>query len=165
MPDSTTVFVSKERFKFSSAHMTVFPDGTKEALHGHNFQVSLSTQVPDTAFSRMIDFSVFKKVLQRLCAQCDERVIIATQNPFFEGCEVEGQYEMTLCGKRYVFPRDEVALLDVDNITTEALSKLLLHQFLDALRVMGLLDRVDQVELRVDETRGQGAASTYRREK
>ena len=31
------IFTGKDVHKFSSAHMTVFPDGSKERLHGHNF--------------------------------------------------------------------------------------------------------------------------------
>ena len=30
--------IRKEALKFSAAHMTVFPDGTKESLHGHNYR-------------------------------------------------------------------------------------------------------------------------------
>ena len=36
------IFVGKDVHKFSSAHMTVFPDGSKERLHGHNFMVDES---------------------------------------------------------------------------------------------------------------------------
>ena len=37
-----TVRLAKQDFKFSAAHFTLFPDGTAELLHGHNFQVAVA---------------------------------------------------------------------------------------------------------------------------
>ena len=37
MLDSYEIRIRKEALKFAASHMTVFPDGTKEALHGHNY--------------------------------------------------------------------------------------------------------------------------------
>ena len=33
------IHIARPEFKFSCAHMTVFPDGSKERLHGHNYIV------------------------------------------------------------------------------------------------------------------------------
>ena len=30
------IHIRKDHLKFAAAHMTVFPDGGKECLHGHN---------------------------------------------------------------------------------------------------------------------------------
>ena len=35
------VSLSKERFKFSSTHFTIFNDSEAECLHGHNYLVSV----------------------------------------------------------------------------------------------------------------------------
>jgi hypothetical protein len=35
------IYIRKEALKFSAAHMTVFPDGTKERLHGHNYRTEV----------------------------------------------------------------------------------------------------------------------------
>jgi 6-pyruvoyltetrahydropterin/6-carboxytetrahydropterin synthase len=48
----TQIHIRKENIKFSSAHMTVFPDGTKEALHGHNYQVELTLELKDSSFKK-----------------------------------------------------------------------------------------------------------------
>jgi len=50
-----TVNLRKERNKFSSAHFTLFPDGSVEKLHGHNyfveveFEATTATTSPKTA--------------------------------------------------------------------------------------------------------------------
>ena len=48
--------VGKDSHKFAAAHMTVFPGGTKERLHGHNFQVHVTVELRDVAFAAFLDF-------------------------------------------------------------------------------------------------------------
>ena len=33
------IHLHKENFKFSAAHFLIFPDGSAERLHGHNYRV------------------------------------------------------------------------------------------------------------------------------
>ena len=40
--------------------MTVFPDGSKERLHGHNYTVALSLELSDTSFAKIIPFAVIR---------------------------------------------------------------------------------------------------------
>ena len=37
--------IARAEHKFSCAHMTVFADGTKERLHGHNYTIALGVEV------------------------------------------------------------------------------------------------------------------------
>ena len=63
------IFVSKDVLKFSSAHMTVFPDGTKERLHGHNFQVLLEFELHTMKLASLLDFGLVKQTLAQVCAR------------------------------------------------------------------------------------------------
>ena len=38
------IFVGKDVHKFSAAHMTVFRDGTKERLHGHDYRTEVAIE-------------------------------------------------------------------------------------------------------------------------
>ena len=58
--------VAREQYKFSVAHMTVFPDGTKERLHGHNYQVGAVLELTDISFAHMIAFAPIKDALADL---------------------------------------------------------------------------------------------------
>jgi 6-pyruvoyltetrahydropterin/6-carboxytetrahydropterin synthase len=151
------LFVGKDRHKFSAAHMTVFPDGTKERLHGHNFYVTAALELTDIAFERFCDFGPVKKVLAELCDAWDERVLLAEANPFFYIVSRSGgSMDFTLCGQRYVVPMDEVVLLPIDNVTVEALAWELGRRF--AARITALVpgELVHRVEVEVAESRGQG---------
>ena len=46
--------IARELFKFSCAHMTVFPDGTKERLHGHNYYVGVTLALSDAGRSEFL---------------------------------------------------------------------------------------------------------------
>lgn len=155
--------VARERYKFSCAHMTIFPDGTKERLHGHNYFVSLALDLTDASFDKMIDFAIIKKALGRLCEEWKEYTLIAERNPFHETVRVDDdEVEIRVCGKRYVLPREDVMLLPIDNVSVEALSAHICDVLLE--RLGGALDAevVTGFEVTISENPGQGA-TCYRR--
>lgn len=161
-----TIHIRKDNLKFSAAHMTVFPDGSKENLHGHNYQVELTVELTEPALAQMLSYEVFKKALRTVCDHWDEKVLIAGGNPWMEELPgVAGEYAFRLCGKRYVLPADEVMVLAVDNITAENLARLLFDGFWRELTRDGATawrERIAAVSLRIDESRGQGATYTVR---
>lgn len=152
----TRIHIRKDRYKFSAAHMTVFHDGTKEALHGHNYETELVLGTKS-----LVPFSEFKAVLGQVTSEWDEKVLLAKQNPHFKILKAEkGSFAFSLCKKNYVIPKDEVVLLKTDNITSEALSQLALESFLAKLPAK-IKKALEFIELRVDESRGQGATSSW----
>src|SRR5262245_374830 len=109
--------LGKERHGFSAAHMTVFPDGSKEPLHGHNYQVQLSLELTTVEFESFLDFGIVKAIIEKLCAAWNDKLLLAAQNKFFKVIrQDEKEIEFVLSGKRYVVPSDEVALLPTENI-------------------------------------------------
>ena len=161
MHQSFEVRIRKEALKFAAAHMTVFPDGTKEPLHGHNYVPTLSVRLGDVSFKNMIEFSKFKVAMKKISLLWDEKILIATENPFFKKVkQSKSSVEFLLCDKRYVLPRDEVIFLKVDNITCETLAEAYLD-FLEAeLDEIFELDHVQSVTVDIEETPGQGASVT-----
>jgi len=163
---SWTIHIRKDTLKFAAAHMTVFPDGHKERLHGHNYQVELAVELTEPALPHMLSYEVFKQALRTVCAEWDEKVLIAGDNPWLETLPAEpGAYAFRLCGKHYVLPADEVAVLAMDNITAENLAQELFERFWTELtrdRSVHWQERIIAVSLRVDESPGQGATYTIR---
>jgi 6-pyruvoyl-tetrahydropterin synthase len=105
MPEHYELRIRKEALKFSASHMTVFKDGSKEALHGHQYQPSLSVVLKDASFENLIPFSDFKTAMKKIAVLWDEKVLIATQNPFYQKIKTtRASHEFKLCGKRYVIP-------------------------------------------------------------
>ncbi len=160
------IHIRKDHLKFAAAHMTVFPDGGKESLHGHNYQVELTVELTEPALARMLSYEVFKQALKTVCRAWDEKVLIAADNPWLKWLPAEAdECAFRLCGKRYVLPADEVAMLEVDNISAENLARLLFERFWAELttdRAVPWRERIIAVSLRIDESRGQGATYAIR---
>jgi len=151
--------IAREQHKFSCAHMTVFPDGTKERLHGHNYTIAVAIDVDRVELSAMIPFAPIKAAIAELCAAWKEHVMIAANCPFLELIRDDDELELKLCGERYVMPRQDAILLPIDNISVEALAAhvatLLVERIshLDAPHVLA-------IEATVAESPGQGASCT-----
>ena len=76
---SHRIRIARAEHKFSCAHMTVFPDGTKERLHGHNYTLALTLELSGIALPDMVPFVAIKRELAGLCAAWKERVLIAAR--------------------------------------------------------------------------------------
>jgi 6-pyruvoyltetrahydropterin/6-carboxytetrahydropterin synthase len=155
-----TIYIGKDRHKFSAAHMTVFADGAKERLHGHNFQARVTLELRDVSFERFLDFAVVKDALEAECDALDHLVLLAEKNPHMHVVRRDaGELEFRLSGRRYVLPAEEALLLPVDNLTCEQLSVELSRRI--GARLAPLVDRtvVAALEIDVSESPGQGAST------
>lgn len=153
------IFVTKDVLKFSSAHMTVFPDGTKERLHGHNFQVMLEFELHTTRLASLLDFGVVKQTLAQVCQALDQRLLLGSRCPALELIRQEaGEVEFTLCGKRYVIPEEEVALLPLENIVVETLAEELAFRLVALLGAHLKREVVAAMVVTVSESAGQGGS-------
>jgi len=136
-------------------HMTVYPDGHKERLHGHNFRIYVDLEIVDGSMARMIDLGVARAALDELCDAWRERTLLAAGNPHFEVLRDDDELEFRLCGARYVLPRGDVVLLPIENTSVEGLAE----------HVAGLLaarlatPNLRAVEVRIDELDGIGASA------
>jgi 6-pyruvoyltetrahydropterin/6-carboxytetrahydropterin synthase len=151
------ISIAREQYKFSCAHMTVFPDGTKERLHGHNYTIAVALEVDSVELSSMIPFAPLKSAISDICAAWKERVLLAAHNTRFELVRDDTEIEFRLCGDRYVLPRGDALLLPIDNISVEALAAhvaQLLHGKLGPL----LGEHVRALEATVEESPGQGSS-------
>ncbi|MEZ4401459.1 MAG: 6-carboxytetrahydropterin synthase [Kofleriaceae bacterium] len=152
------IVVAREQYKFSCAHMTVFPDGTKERLHGHNYQLGCAVVVDDVGFQNMIPFAAIKDALAALCKEFRERVLVASANPFYQLVRDDDELEFRLCGQRYVLPRADALVLPIDNISAEALAAYLADRMVAALTPHLPAGVARSVEVSIHETPGQGSA-------
>lgn len=152
------IHIRKEALKFSSAHMTVFADGTKERLHGHNYTVDVSLELNQS--EEMLPFSEIKKAMRDICEAWDERVFLALRCPQMVIRQQNStEIDFTLCGVRYVLPLQDLCLLDVNNITSESLCETFASLLRDSLRkIPQAAQCVRSLEVRIDESPGQGAS-------
>src|SRR5688500_6817058 len=76
------VSVSKEYLVFASAHFITFSGHRCEPLHGHNYRVSIAIEgAIDEESWYVVDFSVLKTLMRRLCDEIDHKVLLPLRNP------------------------------------------------------------------------------------
>ncbi len=146
------LLLAKEDFKFAAAHFTLFPDGTGELLHGHNFRVrvTISGAEPDD-MGLLADVAVVKEHIRTLCDRLDEHTLIPEQSALLELREHDGNLEIVFGERSYRLPADDVTLLPIRNVTIETLAKLVWDELAPTLRGA----RIDQLSVEVEETAGQ----------
>ena len=147
------IAIAREQYKFSCAHMTVFADGSKERLHGHNYTIAVELEVERIDLASMVPFAPIKAALGELCALWKEHVLLAAKNPFFEIVRDGDELEFKLCGERYVLPRQDALLLPIDNISVEALAAHIAALLRDRIAAPSAV----ALAVTVEESPGQGA--------
>jgi 6-pyruvoyltetrahydropterin/6-carboxytetrahydropterin synthase len=158
------ICIRKEYLKFSAAHLTIFPDGSHERLHGHNYSTEVRIGLKEIRFEKMTPFAGIKEAIQVICDEWDERVLIATQNPFLTlkpQINHPPEIEFLIGKKRYLLPKDDVVLLPLDNITTETLAAEGCRRLVSSLSEKMEFKLIRSIEFRVEESPGQGATCTW----
>lgn len=155
------ISLSKESFKFSSSHFTIFDETRAEPLHGHNYYVSVTLRFHDwdkqTAMAH--DFSTLKKEIQTLCDSLDEKVLIALESSFIKTQKEEDGLWVYFAKKRYFFPSEDLVELPTTNITCEALAYYLCQKLCQNLSA---IKNLTSVKVTTQETRGQSASNTQK---
>jgi len=161
MHGSFQVAVAKDYLVFPAAHFITFAGHRCEPLHGHNYRVSARLEgTVDEECWFVVDFSAVKQLLRDLCAELDHKMLLPTQNPKLAISEQGGALHVAFEGTpRYVFPREECALLPIPNTTVEMLAQHLATRCISEFRARGIAS-LSAIELEVEENFGQSA--TYR---
>ena len=151
--------LSKENFKFSGTHFTIFNAAQAERLHGHNYYVSVQIEVRDIQddIGMSFDFNLVKPIIKSLCESWDERVLIPRNSPFLKIQNTQDSFEIQFNQKRYVFPEDDVMMLPITNVTVEELARLIglrLFAQLNALPTFPA-QKMNWLSVGVQETHGQ----------
>ena len=157
------ITLNKEYFKFSCAHFLIFPDGSKERLHGHNYQVSVEIEGELNEQGLVIDFIDAKPVVRELCDSLDEHWLVPTEHPELSIEHLDdGHTRIVYRDCRYEVPTAEALLLPINNTSVENLST----WFGTALR-SHLVEKFGEAPVRrlrvaISETSGQSGVYEWR---
>jgi len=160
-----SIEIDKEYLKFSAAHFLIFPDGTAERLHGHNYRVFVEIDAALSRFGLVVDFIQVKPVIREVVDALDEHWLLPGEHPELRiDTRADGIVEVRYRERYYAAPADDVIVLPINNTSAENLAwwvagelrRLLAERFEDV--------RVDHLRVAVQETSGQRGVYHYRRE-
>lgn len=147
----------KEYFNFSSAHFLVFEDGAREPLHGHNYRVRVCLSSRALEKDMVVDFCHVKPLVKEICDQLDHLFLLPQKNPHLVISETTSNIEFYTSDKSYYsFPKKDVLLLPIENISSERLAIYLAERLEQEVKAkLGL--SFSSLEIEVEETPGQAA--------
>ncbi len=156
MKESYAIRVYKEYFNFASSHFLIFADGTREPLHGHNYQVQVKVEGGIVEGDLVIDFIPFKPLVRQLCDDMDHCLLLPDSNPHLR---IETDDTAVSVWHRdggyFQFPKEDVRILPVPNTSTEMLARHIGHKLIEGIREKVPGADFQSIEIQVEESRGQ----------
>ena len=165
MPDSTerwSIDLYKETFKFSAAHFLIFPDGSAERLHGHNYRVRVEIEASLSEHGLVLDFKQVKPVVRELCDELDEHWLVPGLHPVLTVEHLEqGSIRVRYQERKYDVPTEDVIVLPINNTSSENLATWLGGELRRRLRLRFPSVSVRRLRVAVEETSGQSGVYRF----
>ena len=152
---SWAISIAKDYLKFSAAHFLIFPDGSAERLHGHNYKVTVDLQTALDEHGLVVNFKEIKPLIRSICDELDEHLLLPGKHPVLRVAREGGQAIVRYRERHYSVPFDEVIVLPIGNTSAENLATWFgdeLHRRAQA-KWPGM--RVHRLTVGVEETPGQ----------
>lgn len=161
--ESWSIQVEKDYLKFSAAHFLIFPDGTAERLHGHNYKVYVELHTALDQHGLVVNFKEIKPIIRGLCDELDEHLLIPGRHPVLTAVETTaGAIEIRYRERRYLIPVEEVIVLPISNSSAENLAAWLGRELRERMRRSWPDLRVQRLSVGIEETPGQRGIWTLR---
>jgi len=154
MPRRFSIAVAKDYFNFASAHFLIFANGRREALHGHNYQVSVAMEGELDRAGVILDFITFKPLVKKVCDALDHRTLIQTNSSAIRVRKTGQAVEILHKKQKLLLPRTDVILLPIVNTSTELLAEYIAGQVKRKVR-QNFPASIRHMEVAVEEARGQ----------
>lgn len=147
--------VEKDYFNFASAHFLIFADGTRETLHGHNYQVSVAIEGDLDSAGVILNFITFKPLVKEVCDGLDHRTVLPGQNPGLKIRRGRRDIEVLYKDARFILPRRDVIVLPLINTSTELLAEYVARQIWQKAHKRFPGANLHSIEVRIEEAKGQ----------
>jgi len=120
--------IHKEELSFSAGHFTIFSATEREHLHGHNYNVHVVFHIKIETNGLSFDYRFYKKKIAALCEQLDRRFLLPNQSPYLR-IDSDKDYVIAHFNQQKIpFPKEDVIILPLINITIEELSRWFLEK-------------------------------------
>jgi len=159
--ETWSIDLFKEYFQFSCAHFLIFPDGSKERLHGHNYRVSVEILGDLTDRGLVIDFLEAKPVVRAICDELDEHWIVPALHPELSVEEQrDGHTRVSYRDAHYLAPTNELLVLPINNSSVENLASWFGRELRARLEKRFGHSQVRHLRVAISETPGQSGVYT-----
>jgi 6-pyruvoyltetrahydropterin/6-carboxytetrahydropterin synthase len=138
--------------KFSACHL--IPGHEKcGRLHGHSYIIRMVLHGEKGERAMVMDFVPLKKALRDIADELDHHVLLPGNCPSMK-IKVGEEIAVKVKGKSYLFPVEDVIILDAEESSAEEIARVILEMVLQKVRFP---KNVSSIEIGVDEELGQSA--------
>lgn len=139
--------------RFSACHF--IPRHEKcSRLHGHTYILRLRIEGDIGKEGMVMDFVALKKELRKFVEELDHRTLLPGKSDEVI-LTVNEQTVDVVCGtKQYMFPREDVVILEVPTTTAEEMTRMMVERMISDIEFP---PNVRSVSIGLDEERGQTA--------
>ena len=159
MAKSFSIEVAKDYFNFASAHFLIFANGQREALHGHNYQVSVVMEGELDRAGLVDPGRDLLELEQRHPLAVDgarEQTLPDLLWPdLIDVRERAHEVEVRYKKQKIILPRQDVILLPLANTSTELLAEHVADQIRKKVRRIFPQTKIRYLKVGVEEARGQ----------
>ena len=153
--ETWSISIQKDYLTFSAAHFLIFPDGTAERLHGHNYKVYVDLHTELDEHGLVVNFIDIKPLVRQLCDELDEHLLIPGEHPVLT-CERDGEhFDIRYKERRYLIPAGEVIVLPISNSSAENLAAWFGRTLRERMGEAWPHLEIRQLSVGVEETPGQ----------
>lgn len=137
---------------FSAAHFII---GHKkcEHLHGHNWRVGVTVEGEPDERGLVVDFFDLESFLKSLCDSYDHRLLLPEKNSSLKRLLEGESTRISVHGREFEFPSEDVVWLPVVNTTVEELARVVADEMVRNLPY----PNVRRITVWVEESPGQSA--------
>lgn len=152
-----SIHIYKQYLNFSAAHFIIFPDGTREPLHGHNYRLEMKAHLPALKDDMVFDFLHIKPLAREICNSLDHKLLLPAENPYINYNKNGSQLDLhLLSGEHFSFPQSDTLLLPLPNTSAERLAIYLAHTLQKKVESTFFF-RFSRLQVEIEETPGQSA--------
>jgi 6-pyruvoyltetrahydropterin/6-carboxytetrahydropterin synthase len=159
MEERFRIRLAEGAFGFAAAHFISFGDDGCEALHGHDYKVSVEISGPKDDQGIVVDFLAVEAILRSLLGLLDHKTILPAGSRRFRIEECRASLRVSLGPKEWVFPREDCVLLPIVNSTAEELAGWLACRLREEIPRAGL-PAPEIISVAVAESSGRSAICT-----
>ncbi|MFT4543457.1 MAG: 6-pyruvoyltetrahydropterin/6-carboxytetrahydropterin synthase [Planctomycetota bacterium] len=156
--------IAKEYLKFSAAHFLIFPDGSAERLHGHNYRVYVELEGDLTECGLVLDFTAVKPVVREIVDRLDEHWLLPGEHPELTIEMTDGLCEVRYRERYYASPEQDVIVLPINNTSSENLAAYVGRELLGVLQSRFPQLLLSGLRVAVEETLGQRGVWRFRKD-
>ncbi|SBT37689.1 6-pyruvoyltetrahydropterin synthase, putative [Plasmodium ovale wallikeri] len=152
------LLVESPSFSFNCAHFIAYK-GFRETLHGHNYNVSLKVRGRIQEDGYVVDFSLLKNVVKKVCSELDHHFILPIHSDVLKIENVNSNIQITCEDNSvYSFPQRDCAQIPVRHSSTEEIAQYILNKVIEEMDMSFLKKRsVSYIEISVNESPTQKA--------